>query len=79
MYFRISNKATGSVLGDLSREDFQFLRGHLEEESSHDTDYFIDVATIEMLDHAGAHPKLVTLLRDAVGTSDGIDISWEEV
>ena len=79
MNVRITNKGTGAVLGTLNRDDFQFLVNHLEEESSRDTDYFIDVATIEMLDHVGANPSLVTFLRAAVGASDGIDIAWEKV
>lgn len=79
MNVRITNKITGAVLGTLNRADFQFLVDHLEEESSRDTDYFIDMATVEMLDHVGANPSLVSILREAVGTSDGIDIAWEKV
>ncbi len=77
MTVRISNKATGVTIGDLSGEDFQFLVDHLEEESSRDDDYFIDAPTVEMLDHVGASPNMVALLRGAVGTADGIDITWE--
>jgi len=79
MRVRITNKGTGAELGTISRDDFQFLVDNLEEESSRDTDYFIDMATVEMLDHVGAHPSLVALLRNAVGSSDGIDIAWEKL
>lgn len=78
MTVRISNKATGVTIGNLSAEDFQFLVDHLEEESSRDDDYFIDAPTVEMLDHVGASPNMVALLRGAVGTADGIDITWEK-
>jgi len=49
-----------------------------EEESSTDQDYFVDAATIDLLHDAGASPALEKLLRECVGTSDGIDIRWEE-
>ena len=78
MKVRISNKATGVAIGDLSEEDFQFLVDHLEEESSRDDDYFIDGPTVEMLDHVGASPSMVALLRGAVGSTEGIDITWEK-
>jgi len=79
MNVQITNKVTGAVLGSLNRADFQFLVDHMEEESSRDTDYFIDMATVEMLDQVGANPSLVVFLREAVGTSDGIDIAWEKI
>ena len=79
MKVRLSNKATGVTIGDLAEADFQFLVDHLEEESSRDDDYFIDAATVEMLDHVGASPNLAALLRGAVGTTDGIDITWQKM
>ena len=75
---RITNKATGAVLGNISQEDLQLLVDKLEEESSKDTDYFINQATVDMLEEAGGSAALVTLLRLAVGTSDGVDIAWEQ-
>lgn len=77
MHVRITDKSTGAVLGYITREDLQFLIDHLEEESSRDTDYFIDQATVDLLADAGGSATLVSLLRSAVGTSDGIDIVWE--
>ena len=78
MTVRITNKATGAPLGDISQSDLQFLSDQLEEESSRDTDYFIDQATVDILEAAGGSPALVTLLRAAVGTSEGVDIAWEQ-
>ena len=77
MDVRVSDKNTGNTLGTISREELQFLVDQLEEESSHDTDYFIDQATIDLLTEAGASEALVSLLQSAVGTSDGIDIVWQ--
>jgi len=78
MEVRISDKATGSSIGSVSREEFQFLVDQLEEESSTDADYFIDTATIDMLEDNGGSATLVAMLRAAVGDSEGIDITWQQ-
>jgi hypothetical protein len=76
---RIYDKQSGAQLGDIEREDLELMIDQFEEESSTDQDYFIDAATIDLLDHAGASPRLLALLRDVVGTSEGVDIRWQEV
>jgi len=78
MSVRITDKSTGAVLGSISQSELQFLNDQLEEESSRDTDYFINGATVDMLEAAGGSATLVSLLRQAVGTSDGVDIAWEQ-
>jgi hypothetical protein len=78
MDVRLINKANGAVLGSISRKDFQFLVDNLEEESSSDTDYFIDSNTVDFLADAGGSVPLLLLLREAVGSSDGVDIGWQE-
>lgn len=78
MTYRLIDKTTGALIGTISDEDMQFLVDELEEESSRDTDYFMDAATVEMLDGNGASPKMVSMLRLAVGSSEGIDINWEK-
>ena len=78
MEVRIFDKASGTSIGSISREEFQFLVDQLEEESSGDADYFIDTPTIDMLEDNGGSATLVTLLRNAVGESEGIDITWQE-
>ena len=78
MAIRILDHNSGAHLGDISQEDLQLMIDQFEEESSRDRDYFIDAATIELLQEAGASVRLLTLLRDAVGNSEGVDIRWEE-
>jgi inactivated superfamily I helicase len=77
MDIQINNKTTGSVLGKIDQTDLQFLIDQLEEESSRDRDYFIDQATIDMLENEGGSAALISMLRLAVGTSEGIDIAWD--
>ena len=52
------------------------LADQLEEESSHDTDYYISAPTIDMLEESGADASLVKLLRDALGGRDGFELRW---
>jgi len=78
MDIRISNKATGATIGHISEADLQFLLDQLEEESSKDVDYFINAQTLDMFESAGASAPLIALLRQAVGSTDGIDIVWKK-
>lgn len=70
---------TERPLGTISDAQFQTLVDELEEESPEDSDYYIDRATVEMLDEDGAAPALVALLREALADRDGIEITWRRV
>ena len=78
MGIRIIDKQSGAHLGEIGAEDLQLMIDQFEEESSRDQDYFIDQDTINILAEAGASERLVALLREVVGTSEGVDIRWEE-
>jgi processive 1,2-diacylglycerol beta-glucosyltransferase len=66
----------GTRLGTISDEQLQFLIDALEEESSTDKDYYISADTIAMLEEDGADRQLVSLLRGALGSREGVDIRW---
>lgn len=74
---RLYDAERGTQLGTLSEEQFHFLVDQLEEESPTDQDYYISSETIDMLADEGADPGLVTLLRQALGDREGIDIRWQ--
>jgi hypothetical protein len=74
----LHDASSGALLGDVSEDDARLLVDQLEEESIDDDDYFVDANTIDMLEAAGASEALVTLLKNAVGTSDGIDVRVEK-
>jgi hypothetical protein len=78
MAIRILDKNSGALLGEVSRDDLQLMIDQFEEESSRDQDYFIDAMTIDILKDAGASDRLLNLLRAVVGSSEGVDIRWEE-
>jgi processive 1,2-diacylglycerol beta-glucosyltransferase len=73
----LCDKDTGRILGSISDEQFQFLIDQLEEESDTDKDYYIDAATLEMFAERSIDPQLLTLLRDALGDREGMEIEWK--
>ena len=66
----------GTRLGTISDEQLKFLVDSLEEESATDQDYYLNAATIDMLEEDGADPQLVSLLRKALAGRDGMDVRW---
>lgn len=74
---RLYDNESGSPIGDVSEADLDFLRARLEEESSADQDYWIDAATLALLDADAAPHTLMALLRTAMMGRDGVEIRWE--
>jgi hypothetical protein len=70
------NAQTDAVIGEITEAQLNFLISDLEEESTEDTDYYINVDTVDMFAQQGADPTLITLLRDALGDSPDMDIRW---
>lgn len=76
MSIRIIEKESGRTIGEASEEDLSILIGHMEEEHSTDQDYYVEHLAIEQLELLGASNHFVQLLKDAVGSSEGVDIVW---
>jgi hypothetical protein len=75
---RLFLKDGNRLLGVVSDADVQLLVDELEETELADDDYFIDAPTVDILEAAGASSGLVSLLRGAIGNSDGVDVRWEK-
>ena len=78
---KLYDKDTGVFLGTITEVQLQFLVDQLEEESTEDTDYYINQATLnqatlDLFEEAGADADLLALLRQALGTRDDIEIQW---
>ena len=73
----ILDKQTGRSVGSLSEEQFQFLVDQLEEESATDDDYYLNRATVDILEEQGADPALVAVLRTALGSAEETEIRWQ--
>jgi hypothetical protein len=72
----LSLAESGTVVGTIPDADFQMLVDQLEEESEEDTDYYVTAETIALLEERGASETLVAVLKRALGTAEGVDISW---
>jgi hypothetical protein len=75
---KLFNASTNDPIGTISEADLQILIDALEEESTDDQDYYIDGATVDLLEQGGATPQLLSLLRSAVGSSEGVEVRWEK-
>ena len=62
----------------VSDADVKVLIDELEEEAMADADYFIDGATVSILEASGASSTLVSLLLGAIGDSEGVEVRWEQ-
>ena len=74
---RLRDKETGADLGSISEDELAFLRDQLEEESSEDTDYYINRAELDILKENGP-PGLMRMLEEAIGDREGIEVEWVE-
>jgi processive 1,2-diacylglycerol beta-glucosyltransferase len=74
---KIYDLQTDTLVGELTEAQFQFLANHLEEESLEDRDYYLNQATVDMLEEDGADAGLVAVLRQALGGKEDMDIRWE--
>ena len=73
---KLYDKDTGVFLGTITEVQLQFLIDQLEEESTEDTDYYINQATLDLFEETGADADLLALLRQALGTREDIEIQW---
>ena len=73
---KLYNTATNQPLGDITDDQLQFLIDQFEEEWEGDHDHYINTATIDMLNDAGADPALLALLQRALDAPGEVDIRW---
>ena len=73
---QLRDKETGRILGSITEDQLQFLVDQLEEESDADTDYFLNTATLDMFAENAIDPVLLTLLREALGDRQEMEIEW---
>lgn len=73
----LREKATGTLIGHITESDLGILAKVLEEESSTDQDYYLDTATLDLIQQEDAYSApAVAMLRAALGDKEGIDIVW---
>jgi processive 1,2-diacylglycerol beta-glucosyltransferase len=67
---------TDAEIGQITQEQLNYLINDLEEESAEDTDYYINLDTLDMFAQQGVDPALLALLRKALGDRQDMDIRW---
>lgn len=73
---KVYNNETDELIGEITAEDVEFLKGHLEEESLEDKDYYINQDTLDLLSDTGASQGLIALLKQAMGEAGEVEIRW---
>ncbi len=74
---KLMDAATRTLLGTLTENQLQQIIDILEEETDEDRDYYINRDTIDLLESSGADAEVVTLLRQALGDREDMDVRWE--
>lgn len=73
----LREKSTGTLIGHITESDLSILAKVLEEESSTDQDYYLDAATLDLIQQEDVYSApAVAMLRAALGDKEGIDIVW---
>lgn len=76
--FDLYDTATNKMVGSVTEAELQHLANNMELESVLDTDFYFQKGTIDLLASDGlATDHLLKLLRDAIGTSEGVELRWE--
>jgi processive 1,2-diacylglycerol beta-glucosyltransferase len=74
---KLYNAETSAPVGEITEGQLQFLIDNLEETSSDDQDYYIDVPTLAMLRSEGADDELIAILAKGLGGRPGYEVRWE--
>jgi hypothetical protein len=74
---KLYDAKTSVPVGEITEGQLQFLVDHLEETTTDDQDYWIDVPTLAMLRSEGADEELVAMLAKGLGGRPGYEVRWE--
>lgn len=74
--YRLIDASTGTPIAEISARQLRVLVDELEEETDDDQDYYIDGATLDMIEADGGDASLVATLRRALGDRDGMEVMW---
>ena len=63
-------------IGEVTEEQFAVMQTWLEEEGTDDDDYYVNQATIDLLQEKGVDPALIAVLQRAIADNGEADIRW---
>ena len=69
-------KGTTRTLGTLSEDELRQLIDALEEEDSHDRDYYVDSQTLDYLRGRKISAHLLNILERGLGPRSSFDVEW---
>ena len=73
---RLTDSESGKPIGTISEAQLEVLQAQLEEEDSGDQDYYVDTGTLDWFESEDIDATLTALLRQALGTREGMEIRW---
>lgn len=74
---QLYDKGRLKFLGQITEEEFEFLRDHLQEEGIDDDDYYIDQKVFEYLKENGMSSNLSKILQTALGEHESVEITFK--
>lgn len=72
----LHDRATGAVIARLSPEQLQILVDSVAGNAGEDGELTLSPATLQHLEDQGADAALITLLREALGSREGLEFNW---
>ena len=77
--YKLSNKSTGVLIGEINEIQLQFLTDELVEEDPTDQDYYLNRDLLDTFEHkVNSLVSLITMLKEAFGESEELEIVWTE-
>lgn len=76
---QLRDKSNNTLIGTIDDDQLRFLMDELEEEWMEDRDYAITPLLVNYFDELGAQPELVSMLREALGDREEIEVIWSRV
>jgi len=77
--YKLSDKKTGGLIGEIDDIQRQFLIDELVEENPEDQDYFLNRDLLDTFEHkVTSLVSLVGMLKAAMGENEDLEIVWTE-
>jgi hypothetical protein len=64
------DKVSGAPVGKITKEQLHFLADQLQDDTPDVNEYYMNAATLDMIEESGAAPELMTVLRQALAGRD---------
>ena len=74
---KLFDNETDTEIGTITEDELVLLQTELVEETLDAYTYNIAPTTIQSLEHNGADPKLISILRGALGTRTSMEVRYE--